>query len=258
MTLATQPTPLPPQAQHGDMQSEAAMVVVLGVVSRCIRRGKTPRQMARVLAKEAPAALSLLGVEGEPSRTAVNAYRRRVLAEIREEQMDLGDARALAIVRLNITLAPLMDRIESEAEEGRADLRAIETLRRVVSTQAEIQGLTRAREGLADSLEQALHQFASKQRAMGTIASEAPQPAAMREGVVQYPRTIPHSGVARQVAADRAPGHSAASAVISAGDRGDTLDAVQGAAWATQVSHRARRDRMLGVGAPIHDHKPDD
>ena len=130
----------------------------------------------------------------------------------------------MAVARLDCTLAPMIERIEAAAEEGEADLRAIEQLRRVVATQAEIQGVTRARESLADALESAMRSLVERSRREGTIRSETPNPPALRASAdpsrVVYRHTQPDPDTMQAELVDRRPGSIAAVLVNEGSDLG--------------------------------------
>jgi len=193
-----------------------AKAVVVEAVARLTVRGLRPKVIASRLYAEHRDMLDVLGCVGEPSVYLVRGWVKAAGEQVSTLADDVKTARAMAVARLDCTLEPLIQRIEDAAEAGEADLRAIEQLRRVVATQAEIQGVTRARESLADALEGAMRSLVERSRREGTIRSETPNPPQLRaeRGTTLYPPTKPDPVTLEADREDRRAGAIATSLVL--------------------------------------------
>lgn len=205
----------------GETEAKArAKARIVDAVSRLTVLGLRPLAISARLQAEQRDILDVLGCVGEPSIIQVRAWARAGAEQVSTLVDDVKGARAMAVARLDCTLAPLITRIEAAAEAGEADLRAIEQLRRVVATQAEIQGVTRARESLADALETAMRSLVERSQREGTIRSAAPNPPALRAGSgrISYRNTEPDAITLEAERADRRPGAIASTLANSGAD----------------------------------------
>ena len=242
MTQDKAPTPGKPDRIIDNSEARRrATARIMALVARCMVLGLRPSAIATRLAANEPESLGVLGFQGVPSVLQVRRWGQRASDEAALVVEDVKTARAMAVARLDCTLAPMIERIEAAAEEGEADLRAIEQLRRVVATQAEIQGVTRARESLADALESAMRSLVERSRREGTIRSETPNPPALRAGAdpsrVVYRHTQPDPDTLQAEMADRRPGSIAAVLVNEGSDLGTVA----------RVTAKARRRADDGI-----------
>jgi len=205
----------------GEVEAKArAKARIVDAVARLTVLGLRPLAISARLQAEQRDILDVLGCVGEPSIIQVRAWARAGAEQVSTLADDVKGARAMAVARLDCTLAPLIERIEAAASEGEADLRAIEQLRRVVATQAEIQGVTRARESLADALETAMRSLVERSQREGTIRSETPNPPALRAGSgrISYRNTEPDAITLEAERVDRRPGAIASTLANSGAD----------------------------------------
>lgn len=194
---------------------------IVAAVARCMVLGLRPAAIADQLHNDHREILDVLGFKGVPSVSQVRSWARRAGDEVSTLGEDVKTARAIAVARLDCTVAPLIQRIERAAEDDTADLRAIEQLRRVVATQAEIQGVTRARESLADALEGAMRSLVERSRREGTIRSASPSPPALRAGEghrIPYRPTVPDAVTVEAEVSERHPGSVATALVVEGVD----------------------------------------
>lgn len=218
LSLANSVDRKPSTIDHGERRKRATARVV-EVVARCLVLGLRPAVIARRLMDKEPECMGILGFSEPPSAAHVRSWARRAAEGVSTLGEDVKAARSMAVARLDCTLAPLIERIEAAAEAGEADLRAIEQLRRVVATQAEIQGVTRARESLADALEGAMRSLVERSRREGTIRSASPNPPALRSSPastdIHYRLTAPDAETLKRETASRRPGAIASTLVNS-------------------------------------------
>jgi hypothetical protein len=166
-----------------------------------------------MLVRRLPEALATLGCP-DPSYDTVRGWMRQARAESTADMQtrDPAQDKALAIARLDQTVEPLILAIEAARDEGRAATREIEALRRIVATQAEIQGLTRQQETLADALADAITTLQERQRRTGTITTERPSPILHRQ---DHGATMPQPTIAdRETVKRRAMDHRPAAIAV--------------------------------------------
>ena len=248
------------QNDQAAMQRKVARLVVSWTIC-----GVSIRRMQERLDRDHSDALSVMGVTMPVSRQAVAGWQRGAIESIEDEQQhSQKTSKAMALAQLDTTIEPLMLEVQDSAASGRLNVRAVESLRKVIATKAEIQGVTRAHASLEDQLESALLSVAERHNRQGTIRSQAASPPQLRGDErtrrQRYAEPEVSKAVVDQLRQDRRPMAAAVQVVLSSeqGAQG-TLDAVTRYAphLETVKATRDRRVRSVDVGSEQSPISPD-